>query len=215
MFTYMIVTQIPSIFVCHPLSVSEDGANGTALAFNGRLVAAKRLQSENIVIAQLERCIIFETLRYCRRVVGHELLHFVLAWSLRESGTGLVRDECIHASVHILGDSDNLDILRMGKSLGERNRSVIRSRFLIRKDALDRRNEMRVSLQQMATDLLSIAFSGRCNILEGVFQNRRCPFVQKFQRAFESTAVLLNLEEQRLYVFLVFVVVCVDRGVAH
>ena len=41
------------------------------------------------------------------------------------------------------------------------------------------------------------------------------PFVQESQAAGEATTVHLNLEKQRLDILLIFVVVGVDRGMAH
>jgi hypothetical protein len=106
-----------------------------------------------------------------------------------------VRHNSIHASVDVPQNPNDLDILSIRERTRERNSSVVSARLLVRKNALGRRDQMRVALHQVFTDLLGIVLSSRCNILKPVLQNRRGPLVQESQAAGEATTVLLDLEK--------------------
>jgi hypothetical protein len=189
------VAKIPGVLVRHPFSIGEDAADWAAFALDGRLITAQRLQCNDILVCELECGVVFETL--CDRgcVVGDEFCHLLLAGLLGKRRAGFVRHNSIHASVDVPQNPNDLDILSIRERTRERNSSVVSARLLVRKNALGRRDQMRVALHQVFTDLLGIVLSSRCNILKPVLQNRRGPLVQESQAAGEATTVLLDLEK--------------------
>jgi len=208
------IFQVPCVLVRHPFRVCELLADGASLALDSRLVTTQHLEADNILGLKLERCVRREAMRDASTIEIDDLLLLLLTRFLGEVFARLVWNQALHASICVFRNPDDLDVVLLRERLDKVLSRVKRPALLVCQYPLRVWDEVMVSLQQMLAYQLSIHSARGRQFLQPIFQDWGLPLLHEGQWASPSLAMLFELPEERLDVFLVFSVVGVDGTVS-
>jgi len=208
------VLQIPRVFIRHPLRVCEQRADGAAIALDGGFVAAQHLEADDVARSQFERRVGGEAVGDGRAVEVDDFLLLLRPGFLREVLAGFVGDEGFHAAVCVFCYADDVDVGGLGEGFDEVGGGVVGSALFVGEDAGCVGHEVVVALQEVLAYCFRVHGAGGCQFLQSIFQDWGLPLLHEGQWAGPSIAVCLELPQERLDVFFIFVVVGVDSAVA-
>lgn len=211
------VLHVVGVLVRHPFGVGEDGADGGAMAPDRGFVAADRLKGKDVfggkvtfsgrVGCQAPGC--------ARGIDIDELLLFFRAWRFGEYGALLVRQQRSSAVVQVLlVETHDFNVVGLGKGFDEGPCRVKGPCLGVCDDPFDCGRKVRITLDEMLTDLLGISGPRRGQVLEMVLVDGRLPLVQEFERAREAASIQLEFVQERPDVLVVLVIVGVDGAMS-
>lgn len=195
------------VFVGHPFCIGEDGADLAARAKDGGFVAAEGLEADDVLGGEFEGGPAREAGGCAGTVDVDESVLFFGAGLLVEVVAAFMWDEAFHAAVFVLGHPHDFDFLVLGERFCKVCCRVVGPTLLVCEDACCVGHEFGVAFEEVFSDSLSVAGTGRCEFFEPVFEDGGLPFRQEGEGTGPALTVFLEFEEEGLDIFFVFVVV--------